>query len=165
MPGLLASLIGLLAISPRLSNPPSRLVVAGAGSAAFAGAGILGILGWIVAWNFLPVVPNNSIPAVPPGSVFLVVMTTMALAFLLTGLGSLREHEQHSSIGRHLLAYAAPWITILGVTPLFGADLPLWIALPAYGSMPAVMLSVSYVLRSEPTSVEHDGHSNEVAIG
>lgn len=154
-PGLLMSLAALIGMYPQLVDATPWLALAGGVVAAIAGGGVTLLFGWVLASSVLPSFRGLVVVA-PPGSVFLLVMSSIAMGFVLFGVASLRAAVFSRPTGFLLLGFAVPWIVILAVTPVYGADLPGWLALTVYGVMPVVLLTTGYSLRGETTQTDRD---------
>lgn len=163
--GLMSSLVGLLTFYPRLSDRTVWLNIAGAVNVVIAGVGTIGILGWALAASILPIVSEVSISTVPPAPVFLVVMMTMALAFVLSGIASLLTVDLSKIVGLLMLSFAVPWIVVVAATLMFGSEVPTWLSFPVYGAMPLILLATSHVLRRHPHSEEFEEPSGDIAAG
>lgn len=159
-PGLLASMVGLLGLYPTLARQVPRLSLAGGVVATIAGSATAVTFGWMLAAS----VPALGVVATPPpGPVFLSLMVSIALGFALFGVASLRTTVISRSVGLLLLGFAVPWIVIFAVTPVYGSDLPGWLALALYGVMPPVLLATGHVLRDDSVSTESDELSRRTA--
>lgn len=163
-PGLLVSLVGLLGMYPQLSNETPRLALAGGAVAVVAGGGVTLLFGWVLASIASPIVRGLTItPA--PGVLFLVVMALISTGYVLFGAGSLRSDVFSGFTGFLLLMFAIPWMVILAVTPVYGADLPRWLALAVYSMMPIVLLSAGYSVRGETIRAHPDTPPNYLPTG
>jgi len=161
-PSLLASMVGLLGLYPTLTRQVPRLSLAGGVVAAMAASATAVAFGWMLAAS-VPALEVIATP--PPGPVFLSFMVSIALGFALFGVASLRTTAISRSIGLLLLGFAVPWMVILAVTPVYGSDLPSWLALALYGVMPPVLLATGHALRDGSISTESDELSRRTAAG
>jgi hypothetical protein len=87
------------------------------------------------------------------------------MGFVLSGVASLRSASLSRSTGLLLLSFAVPWIVILAVTPVYGSDLPGWVALAVYGPMPIVLLATGFRLRSETPWTDRDTPPSTLPTG
>lgn len=163
-PGLLAAVAGLLGMYPRVGTDASRLALAGGGATVGAGGGVTLLFGWVIASSATQWVGPVTVSA-PPGWVFLSVMALIATAFVLVGLASLRATAEPRRTGTLLLGFAVPWMAILAVTPVYGSDLPGWLALALYAVMPVVLLALGYSVRKEGPSTDTDAVSGTPSVG
>jgi hypothetical protein len=163
-PGLLASMVGLLGLYPTLARQVPRLSLAGGVVAAMAASATAVTFGWMLAAS-VPVSIPGGVVTPPPGLVVLSLMVSIALGFALFGVASLRTTAISRSIGLLLLGFAVPWVVILAVTPVYGSDLPGWLALVLYGVIPPVLLATGHVLRDGSVSPESDELSRRTAAG
>jgi hypothetical protein len=147
-PGLLAALAGLLGMYPRLADEASRLAFAGGVATVFAGCGVTLLFGWVLASSVSLSLGTLTVTA-PPGSVFLSLMVLIASGFCLFGLASLQAAAHSRTTGYLLLGFAVPWVVILAVTPVYGSDLPGWLALAVYGVMPIMLLTTGHSVRDD----------------
>lgn len=163
-PGLLTALAGLLGMYPQLADETPLLALAGGVVAAITGSGLALLFGWVLASTVAPSLRGIAV-SVPPGSVFLSLMVLIPAGFVLFGVGSLQATVHSRSIGILLLGFAAPWVVILTVTPVYGADLPAWLAIAVYGVMPVVLLATGYSLRGEDPLTDHEVLPGTLPVG
>lgn len=163
-PGLLVALAGLLGLYPRLTDDASRLALAGGVATVFAGFGVTLLFGWVLASSVSPSLGAITVTA-PPGSVFLSLMVLIATGFVLFGLASLQAAVHSRSTGFLLLGFATPWVVILAVTPVYGSDLPGWLALTLYSMMPIVLLATGYSVRDGDSLSDDDTLPGTLPVG
>jgi hypothetical protein len=145
-PGLLAALAGLIGMYPQLADETPLLAFAGGVVAAFTGSGLTLLFGWVFASSVFPSLGALAVTE-PPGWAFVSLMVLIPTGFALFGVASLRAAVHSRSTGYFLLGFAVPWVAILAVTPVYGSDLPGWLALAVYGVMPIVLLATGYSVR------------------
>jgi len=151
LPGLIATLIGLGGLYPRLAKRAPRTAAIGGLFTTLAGVTLVVLLGWILGDSVLTAAAGRTIGS-PPGFVFLSLPVTMTLAFVSFGTAGLRVAVPSRRVGGLLLSFALPWIVVLAATPVYGAAFPRWLTLAIYGPVPVVMLATGYTLRTEPPS-------------
>lgn len=147
-PGLLVAHVGVLGLYPELSDETPRLAFAGGTVAAVTVGAVTVLFGWLLVSRVGPF-PGGVVAPSPPGFVFLSVMSLLAVVFAMFGLATLRSAGRSTVTGLLVLGFAVPWVVILAVTPVYGADLPGWLALAVYGPMPVVLLALGVSLRGE----------------
>ena len=163
-PGLLVALAGTLGMYPQLADETPRLAFVGVTVTAVAGGAVALLFTWILVSSVIPA-SGGVVDTAPPGLVFLSVMSLTAMGFVLSGVASLRSASLSRSTGLLLLSFAVPWIVILAVTPVYGSDLPGWVALAVYGPMPIVLLATGFRLRSETPWTDRDTPPSTLPTG
>ena len=151
LPGLMATLVGLLGLYPRLIDRAPRLALAGGVMAGITGTILMMIFGWILGGALLSVVSEIAI-GTPPGVLFSTFTLTMTLGFVFFGVATLRSPGFARSFGLLLLSFAVPWVMVLAATAVFGSTFPEWLTLVIYGPIPFIMLATGYTLRVESVS-------------
>lgn len=163
-PGLLVALAGLLGTYPQLAEEMPRLAFVGATVTAVAGGAVALLFGWVFVSSIVPL-SGGVVGTAPPGFVFLSVMSLIVAGFVLFGVASLLSADVSRSTGLLLLSFAVPWVVILAVTPVYGADLPGWFALAVYGLMPVVLLATGFRLRRETPPTDRGTLSSALPTG
>lgn len=164
VPGLLASLVGVVGLYPSVSDRAPRLALAGVASATVAGTMLVVLLGWTLGATLLPPV-SGLVVGPPPGVVFVSLPVTMTLGSVLFGVASLRSGVPSRTVGGLLLAFATPWIVVLAATPVYGAAFPRWLTLAVYGPLPVVMLATGYAIRAGSVPTEREDATTDVVTG
>lgn len=156
LPGLIATLVGLVGLYPRIADRAPRMAAIGGLFTALAGTTLTVLLGWILGNSVLTAAWGMTIGS-PPDIAFLSLVVTMTLAFVLFGTASLRVAVPSRRVGTLLLSFALPWIVILVAQSVYGSAFPRWLTLAIYGPIPVVMLATGYTLRIEslPTTAEN----------
>lgn len=155
LPGLIATLVGLVGLYPRIADRAPRMASVGGLFTGLAGTTLVVLLGWILGGSVLTAASGIAIGS-PPDVAFLVLAVTMTLAFVSFGTASLRVAVPSRPVGALLLSFALPWIGSLAATAVYGSAFPRWLTLAIYGPIPVVMLATGYGLRIEsvPTARE-----------
>lgn len=164
LPGLFATLVGLLGLYPRLTDQSPRLALAGGVITTATGGILVVLLGWILSATVLTAVSTTAI-GLPPDAAFTVLSVLMTLAFLLFGVASLRSATASPIVGLLLLSFAIPWIMTVAATVVYGSTFPEWLLLAIYGPIPLVMLATGYRLRTVSAPSEQDNSSVDVTPG
>lgn len=164
VPGLFAAVLGLLGLYPSLANSNRWLIIPAVVLSALAGGILLVILGWTLAVATLTAMAMADISTVPPGFVFVSLSVTIAAGFLLFSLVSFRNDVYPRSVSYLLFGFAAPWLFLLTITPLFGPDPPAWFVLPLYGMLPVIMVATGWVLRKSQTPGERELRQYDFAV-
>jgi len=146
IPGLMATLVGLLGLYPRLVDRAPRLALIGGVMAGITGTILAVIFGWILGGALLSAVSGIAI-GTPPGVLFSTFALTMTLGFVFFGVATLRSPGLAHSFGLLLLSFAMPWVVVFAATAVFGSTFPEWLTLAIYGPIPFIMLATGYTLR------------------
>lgn len=121
---LLAPVLAMLGLHPRLREVAPRLSTAGATAALVAAAAVVTILTWFVATTLqlgrFPVIPEE-VPVWAALALFLVFIT-LALGFLLFGVVGLRSTVLAPRVGLLLVVPAVMWLGLIVTTLVPGID-------------------------------------------
>lgn len=164
LPGLTATLVGLVGLYPRIADRAPRMASVGGLFTALAGTTLVVLFGWILGDNVLTEASGMAIGS-PPDAAFLVLAVTMTLAFVSFGTASLRVAVPSRPVGALLLSFALPWFVSLAATPVYGSAFPRWLTLAIYGPIPAVMLATGYTLRIESMSAAREDSAIDTTPG
>lgn len=164
LPGLIATLVGLVGLYPRIADCAPRVALAAGVVTIVAGMILVVLLGWILGGSVLMTVPGVGV-GMPPGILFLSLAMTLTLAFVLFGSASLRFAVPSRAVGLLLLSFALPWIVSLAATSVYGSTFPDWLTMAIYGPIPFVMLGTGYALRIESAPTGQDDDSVDLATG
>jgi len=164
LPGLLAALVGLGGLYPRLAARAPRTAAVGGAFTTLACVTLVVLLGWLLGDGVLTATAEATIGS-PPGFVFLSLPVTMTLAFVAFGTASLRVAVPSRRIGALLSAFALPWVVTLVATTVYGSAFPRWLTLAIYGPIPFVMLATGYTLRMESLSTVRDPSAADTTAG
>lgn len=155
LPGLAASLIGLLGTYPRLADRTPRLALAGLTAAAAAAVGVAAIVGWAIGATVLSALSVGTVSTSPPAIVFVVVISATALGFLLIGVASLRTSDPSRAAGLPFVAFAGTWIGLVLLDVAYGTAGPDWPYFVCYTVQPVILFAAGFLRRSGPVSAEH----------
>lgn len=164
LPGLIATLFGLAGLYPQIADRAPRMAAIGGLFTTLAGATIVVLLGWILADSVLTTASGIA-PGSPPDTTFLILATTMTLAFVCFGTASLRVSVPSRLVGVLLLSFALPWIVSLAATPVYGPAFPRWLTLAIYSPIPVVMLATGYTLRTESLADARENSAIDTTLG
>lgn len=155
--GILAAIVGLLGVYPRLAHESRRLARAGVLVTAVACVTFSVVWVWWIVGNLLPTVSE------PTPVINMLAVVTMVLGFLLFGIASLRADVPSRSVGILLLAIVGVFVGMVVV--LIGRiDLPSWSIVAVLGVLAVIMLTIGYLLRaSSPASDRGNPTSDSVA--
>lgn len=164
LPGLIATLVGLFGLYPRIAKRAPRMASLGGLFTTLAGMTLVVLLGWILGDRVLTAASGMAINS-PPDFAFLILAITMTLAFVLFGIASLRVAVPSRLVGALLLSFALPWIVSLAATSVYGSALPRWLTLAIYGPIPVVMLATGYTLRIKSVPATRENSAVETTPG
>lgn len=164
VPGLIATLVGLVGLYPRIADRAPRMASLGGLFTTLAGTILVVLLGWILGNSVLTAASEMAIGA-PPDVAFLGLAVTMTLAFVLFGTASLRVAVPSRLVGALLLSFALPWTVIIAAKPVYGSTFPGWLTLAIYGPIPVVMLATGYTLRIESAPPARENASVDTTPG
>ena len=162
LPGLMATLVGLLGLYPLLVDRAPILALAGGVVAGITGTILAVIFGWIIGDAFLSAV-FGVVVGTPPAVLFMLLALTMTLGFVLFGVATLRSSSLTRSFGLLLLSFAAPWFVVLATTLVYGSSFPDWLTLAIYGPIPFIMLATAYTLRMKSVATGREDVSADMA--
>lgn len=143
LPGLMATLVGLLGLYPLVVDDAPLLSVAGGVVTAVTATTLAVLFSWVLGGALLAAVSGVAV-GTPPGVLFMVLTLTMTLGFVLFGLATLRSPRLTRSLGLLLCSFAAPWAVALAATGVYGSSFPDWLTLAIYGPIPIIMLATGY---------------------
>ena len=164
LPGLIATLAGLVGLYPRIADRAPWMASIGGLFTTLAGTILLVLLGWILGDSILTTASEMAIGS-PPDITFLILAMAMTLAFVLFGTASLRVAVPSRLVGILLISFALPWIASLAATSLYGSAFPRWLALAIYGPIPVVMLATGYTLRIESMPAARENSARDTTPG
>lgn len=164
VPGLLATLGGLLGLYPRLADRSPRLARAGGIATVVAGGGLLVTVAWSVGGDVLSAAMQGDVPASPPEIVFVSLIAALALAAALFGVAGLRAGGPWRRVGRFLLGYAATYVALVAAGIALTA-VPNWLYFAIYGGQPVALLVTGSALRRGLTPTDHDLPTDETVTG
>ena len=162
LPGLMATLVGLLGLYPLLVDRAPILALAGGVVAGITGTILAVIFGWIIGGAFLSAV-LGVVVGTPPAVLFMLLALTMTLGFVLFGVATLRSSSLTRSFGLLLLSFAAPWFVVLATTLVYGSSFPDWLTLAIYGPIPFIMMATAYTLRMKSVATGREDVSADTA--
>lgn len=143
---LVAGIIGLVGLYPRIAGRAQRLARAGAGSAIAAGVILCVAAAWLVGSGL-----TGGIPQPPPGwflAVIAAFMIAFILAFILAAAACLRAARSLRAIGYLLLVPVVSWGAILVVGVLTNMNDALKLDLYTNGIVSIAFFAIGYVLRT-----------------
>lgn len=164
LPGLIATLVGLLGLYPRIADRAPWIAIVGGVITAMAGSILFVLFGWIVGGSLLTAVSGMAV-SMPPETAFQSLALTLTLAFLLFGVANLWYAIPSRNVGFLLVSFSLPWVSSLAATSIYGAVLPDWLTIGIYGPIPFLMLATGYVLRMESTPTGRDDYSVDISTG
>lgn len=164
IPGLIASLVGLTGLYPRIADHSPRAALAGGASTVIATTTLVVLLGWTLGRSILSALTGIDV-GTPPDTAFVMLAITITLAFILFGITSLRFAIPSRPVGLLLLSFTLPWMVILAATSVYGAAFPNWLVLAIYGPIPWMMLATGYTLRIESAPAGRDDVSVDMVTG
>lgn len=142
--GLVASIVAVVGLYPRLNNRVPRL--SGAGLLAFLGAivGLLGSVGWLLNIGL-----ENAPEAVPTAltGLFTLSVLLIAVGFLVFAAACLRTNTPSRMVGYLLFVPVVMWIWHYVALAIFGSTRIGTIV--DYTVIAAAFLAVGYLLRTE----------------
>ena len=162
LPGLMATLVGLLGLYPLLVNRAPILALVGGVVAGITGTILTVMFGWLLGGALLSAV-SGIVVGRPPAVLFMLLAPTMTLGFVLYGIATLRSPNLPRSFGVLLLSFAAPWFVVLAATLVYGSSFPGWLTLAIYGPIPFIMLATGYTLQTEPVPTGREDVSADLA--
>jgi hypothetical protein len=148
VPGVIASLVGVAGLYPRLAiRTPRAALVAGV-LAAIAGGSLVVLLCWVLASSISMSVFGIPV-STPPDVGFVFVSATVSATFVLFGVAWLWAGAPTRPVGILLVSFALPWLAAIGATAVYGSSVPDWLAMAIYGPIPLLTVATGYALRLE----------------
>lgn len=141
MVGLLVAYIGMLGLYPRLATRSRRAALA---SVVLLLAPVLGVAFWLS--HALVIGQEPSYAGLLVGTVFV----GFVVGITLLGITSYRTRVPSRGVGLALLAFAVPWVVLLGTGVVYEGAAPVWIDFVSTGSMAILLLVIGYLLWTEP---------------
>lgn len=164
VPGLLATLGGLLGLYPILADASPWMSRAGLVSTGIAGIGLVVTVAWSLSGELLAAVTGGYIPVTPPEVAFLSLVAALAVAGGLFGVGSVRAAGPWRRLGLFLLGYAATYGALLAAGVALGTA-PDWLYFIIYGAQPVLLLATGVHLRQLPVSVDRELPADTTVAG
>lgn len=147
---LLAPVVGLLGLYPRLNDRTPRLSLAGLVITLVAAVGLVVLLVWLIGTTFMmegyPAIPEDA-PAWTAATLILVFLT-LAVGFLLFGVASLRTTVFSRTVDFLLLVPTVMWIGLI-VGNVVAPSGP-YLSVLAYTPMSVALVAIWHLLRTEP---------------
>lgn len=151
MPALVATVVGLMGLYPRVSDSTPMLAKLGSGLLGLALIGIVVIFLWVLASDVLTTVSGVKIPNQPPGIFKFSTIGAYATSVLVFGIAYLQSGSHSRRVGLLLLAL----VGVFGIPVVAGivwGDYPgEWMAVVVSGLQALAMLAIGFALRTEPT--------------
>lgn len=163
--GFVVAFVGLLALYPRLSEQRPRLAKVGAACAALGAVSFtvaLLALGILLGLN---AIAGTTLPVDPVGALFIPGYLGGVLGFVLYGAAGVRTGVPSSTVGGLFLALVlVPLAQVVGFAVFGVSTSPQLIGLgPVDIWVPAVLLVVTYLLRSSPEPTDASEPSTKPA--
>jgi hypothetical protein len=144
---LVAGIIGLIGLHPRIAGRAPRLACAGAGSALAAGMILCVLAAWLIGSGLM-----GGIPQPPPGWFLAAIATFMLafiMAFILSSAASLRDDGSIRTVGYLLLVPVISWGMILVVGIVTSMSEALLLDFYTNGLISLAFLAIGYILKPQ----------------